>query len=58
MDTSIDSTLNELRSSLRNPLAGMPGGDGSGGGMFKKLAGAFVVLLVLLFLVQIGRAHV
>ncbi len=52
MDTSIDSTLNELRSSLRNPLTGMPGGGGSDGGMFKKLAGAFVALLVLLFLVR------
>lgn len=52
MDTSIDSTLNELRSSLRNPLTGMPGGDGSDGGMFKKLAGAFVALLVLLFVVR------
>lgn len=52
MATSIDSTLDELRSSMRNPLTGMPGGGGGGSGIFKKLAGAFVVLLVLLFLVR------
>lgn len=53
MATSIDSTLDELRSSMRNPLTGMPGGGGGGGsGIFKKLAGAFVALLVLLFLVR------
>ena len=52
MATSIDSTLDELRSSMRNPLAGIPGGADGGGGIFKKLAAAFVVLLVLLFLVR------
>ena len=52
MGTSIDSTLDELRSSMRNPLAGIPGGANGGGGIFKKLAAAFVVLLVLLFLVR------
>ena len=52
MGTSIDSTLDELRSSMRNPLAGIPGGADGGGGIFKKLAVAFVVLLVLLFLVR------
>lgn len=52
MATSIDSTLDELRSSMRNPLTGMPGGGGGGGGIFKKLALAFVALLVLLFLVR------
>ena len=51
MATSIDSTLDELRSSMRNPLIGMPGGGG-GRGMFMKLAGAFVALMVLLFLVK------
>lgn len=51
MATSIDSTLDELRSSMRNPLTGMSGGGG-GGGIFTKLAGAFVALLVLLFLVR------
>jgi len=51
MATSIDSTLDELRSSMRNPLIGMPGGGG-GRGMFMKLAGAFVALMVLLFLVR------
>ncbi|QJR36416.1 prohibitin family protein [Gemmatimonas groenlandica] len=53
MATSIDSTLDELRSSMRNPLTGMPGGGGGrGAGIFIKLAGAFVALLVLLFLVR------
>ena len=52
MATSIDSTLDELRNSMRNPLAGIPGGANGGGGIFKKLAAAFVVLLVLLFLVR------
>lgn len=52
MATSIDSTLEELRSSMRNPLTGMSGGGGGGGGVFKKLAGAFVALMVLLFLVR------
>ncbi len=58
MDTSIDSTLNELRSSLRNPLTGMPGGGGNDGVMFKKLAGAFVALLVLFFLVRPSVAYI
>jgi regulator of protease activity HflC (stomatin/prohibitin superfamily) len=52
MATSIDSTLEELRSSMRNPLTGMSGGGGGGGGVFKKLAAAFVALMVLLFLVR------
>ena len=51
MATSIDSTLDELRSAMRNPLTGIPGGGG-GNGMFMKLAGAFVALMVLLFLVR------
>ena len=51
MATSIDSTLDELRSAMRNPLTGMPGGGG-GSGMFPKLAAGFVVLMVLLFLVR------
>ena len=51
MATSIDSTLDELRSSMRNPLIGMPGGGG-GRGLFMKLAGALVALMVLLFLVR------
>ena len=51
MATSIDSTLDGLRSSMRNPLASIPGGGG-GSGMFMKLAGAFVALMVLLFLVR------
>ena len=58
MATSIDSTLEELRSSMRNPLTGMSGGDGGGGGVFKKLAGAFIALLVLLFLVRPSVAYV
>ena len=51
MATSIDSTLEELRSAIRNPLTGIPGGGG-GSGMFMKLAGALVALMVLLFLVR------
>ena len=57
MATSIDSTLDELRSSMRNPLTGIPGGGG-GSGIFKKLAAAFVVLLVLLFLVRPSVAYI
>ena len=56
MATSIDSTLDELRSSMRNPLTGMSGGGG--GGVFKKLAGAFVALIVLLFLVRPSVAYI
>ena len=52
MATSIDSTLEGLRSSMRNPLNSIPGGGGDGSGKIKTLAGAFVVLLVLLFLVR------
>ncbi len=51
MATSIDSTMEELRNSMRNPLAGIPGGGG-GNGVFKKLAGALIVLLALLLLVR------
>ncbi len=50
MATSIDSTLDELRSSMRNPMTGMP--VGGGGGAFKKLGGVLVALVVLLFLVR------
>lgn len=57
MATSIDSTLEELRSSMRNPLTGMPGGGG-GSNVFVKLAGAFVVLLVLFFLLRPSVAYI
>jgi regulator of protease activity HflC (stomatin/prohibitin superfamily) len=56
--TSIDSTLDELRNSMRNPLNRFSGGGGDGAGAFKKLAAALVVLVVLLFLVRPSLAYV
>lgn len=50
MVTSIDSTLNELRSSMRNSVTG--GGGRSGGGGFRKLLMLGAVLLVGLFVVR------
>lgn len=50
MVTSIDSTLNELRSSMRNSVTG--GSGRSGGGGFRKLLLLGAVLLVGLFVVK------
>ena len=64
MATSIDSTIDELRNSMRNPLTGMRGGEGGGEGgdggrgVFTKLAGAFVALVVLLFLIRPSVAYI
>ncbi|MEY4847950.1 MAG: hypothetical protein RLZZ36_1063 [Pseudomonadota bacterium] len=57
MATPIDSTFDELRSSLRNPLNGIPGGGGDSG-TFMKLAAGLVVLMVLLFLVRPSVAYI
>jgi len=57
MATPIDSTFDELRSSLRNPLNGIPGGGGDSG-TFMKLAAGLVVLMVLLFLVRLSVAYI
>jgi len=57
MATPIDSTFDELRSSLRNPLNGIPGGGGDSG-TFMKLAAGLVVLMVLLFLVRPSLAYI
>lgn len=57
MATPIDSTFDELRSSLRNPLNGIPGGGGDRG-TFMKLAAGLVVLMVLLFLVRPSVAYI
>jgi regulator of protease activity HflC (stomatin/prohibitin superfamily) len=54
MATSIDSTLDELRSAMRNPLTGLPDGGG-GSGRVRLLVGA---VLVLLFLVRPSVAYI
>ncbi|MES2524676.1 MAG: prohibitin family protein [Gemmatimonadota bacterium] len=56
MATSLDDTISELRSSMRNGMTGMPGGgggSGSGGVPFlAKLVAAAAVIIVLLLLVR------
>ena len=56
MATSIDSTIEGLRNSMRNPLNGFPDGDGKF--PIRKLIGAGIVLLLLLVLVRPSVAYI
>ncbi|HYW32177.1 MAG TPA: prohibitin family protein [Gemmatimonas sp.] len=54
MATSLDDTISELRSSMRNSMTGIPGGGGGSGGIgiIAKLVAAVAVIIVLLLLVR------
>lgn len=52
MATSIDSTIEDIRSSMRNSMSGGSGGGGGGGGGIKKLLIAVAALLVMIFVVK------
>ncbi len=63
MGTSIDTTLEGIRSSFRNSMSGAPGaggltGGGSGGGKLLKLALAGVALVVLFSLAKSTVAYI
>lgn len=63
MGTSIDTTLEGIRSSFRNSMRGAPGGGGltgggSGGGRLLKLALAGVALVVLFLLAKSTVAYI
>ena len=51
MDTSTDSTLEGIRSAIRNSVTGGSGGGGGGGG-FRKVLVVAAALLVLVFVVK------